>query len=411
MKILVISNLYPPHAIGGYEERCRQIIDLLRGRGHDVRVLTSTHGVEGEVREGHVHRRLRIHGFFGHPWLGIRKLYGLECHNHAVVREELAAFQPDLVHVWNLGGISKTLMLTLQASRLPIVYDVSDHWIARSLRADVWLNWWNGVAGGTGAKILRCLLRVTGLAALIHRQAPFAHWRDLRFDRIYFCSDALKQFTLAKDWPLAHAAVIFCGVETAKFAHRTPSDRFTRLLWVGRLNEDKDPLTAVRALGQLAAAGDTTLTLDLYGRGDESYLTSLRDAAAAAGITARIAFKSASAAEMKRVYADYDALLFTSAWAEPFALTPLEAMAAHLPVISTLAGGSAELVRHGENALAYAVGDAEDLARQVRRLADDPALRRTMGETAGREVTARFDLEVITDQVESYLRDSLKAHG
>ncbi len=411
MKILVLSNLYPPHAIGGYEERCRQIVDLLRERGHEVRVLTSTHGVGREVREEHVHRRLRIHGFFGHPWLGIARLYGLERHNHAVLRAELADFQPDLVHVWNLGGLSKTLMLTLQAARRPVVYDVSDHWIARSLRADVWLNWWNGVAGGPAAKLVRGLLRATGLAAAIRRRAPYAHWSELRFDRIYFCSDALKQLTLARDWPLAHAAVIFCGVETAKFARRPPSDRFTRLLWVGRLNEDKDPLTAVHALGRLAAAGDRPLRLDLYGKGDDAYVAALHRAVAEAGLTDRVTFQSASAAAMKGVYAGYDALLFTSAWAEPFALTPLEAMAARLPVISTLAGGSAELVRHGENALAFRTGDAADLAAQVRRLADEPALRQTLAATAGREVEARFDLQVITTHIETYLRESLAHHG
>lgn len=411
MRILVISNLYPPQAIGGYEERCRQITDLLRSRGHDVRVLTSTHGVGREAREGHVHRRLRIHGFFGHPWLGIARLHGLERHNHAVLRDELAAFRPEVVHVWNLGGLSKTLMLTLQAARLPVVYDVSDHWIARSLRADVWLNWWNGVAGGPVARLARGLLRATGLAAWIRRGAPYAHWPELRFDRIYFCSDALKQLTAAQGWPVGHAAVIFCGVETAKFARRPAGERCTRLLWVGRLNEDKDPLTAVRALGRLAAAGDRTFTLDLYGRGDAAYVDALRRAAAEAGVAERVSFRSADAAEMKRVYAGYDALLFTSVWAEPFALTPLEAMAARVPVIGTLAGGSAELIRDGENALAFPAGDAAALAAQVCRLAGDPALRRALADTAGREVAARFDLAVITDQIEAYLRASLARHG
>lgn len=411
MKILVVSNLYPPHAIGGYEERCRQTTDLLRARGHDVRVLTSTHGVGQVTQEGHVHRRLRIHGFFGHPWLGIGKLYGLECHNHAALRAMLADFQPDVIHVWNLGGLSKALMLTAQASGRPVVYDVSDHWIARSLRADVWLRWWNGDAGGTGARLLRGVLRATGLAGAIRRRAPFAPWPELRFDRIYFCSDALRQLTVSRGWPVAHGAVIFCGVEAARFAPRPPSGRFTRLLWVGRLNEDKDPLTAVRALGELAAAGDRTLTLDLYGKGEAPYVASLQAAAAAAGIGDRVAFKSANAAEMKRVYADYDALLFTSAWAEPFALTPLEAMAAHVPVISTREGGSAELVRHGQNALAYRTGDAADLAAQVRRLAADPALRLALATTAGREVTERFELSAITTQIEKYLQDSLPRHG
>jgi len=405
MKILVVSNLYPPHAIGGYEERCRQICDALRARGHDVRVLTSTHGVGAEATEGHVHRRLRIHGFFGHPWLGVRRLFGLEAHNHAVLRAELADFRPDVVHVWNLGGLSKALMLTLEASGRPVVYDVSDHWIAGSLRADVWLRWWNGDAGGAGARVVRGLLRASGLATLIRDRAPFAAWSELKFGRIYFCSDALKQITLRAGWPVGHAAVIYCGVETEKFVRRPANPRCTRLLFVGRLNADKDPLTAVRALARCVREGRGDLTLDLYGRGDEAYLAEIRAAAAAGGVADRVTVKTAPAAEMRRIYAEYDALLFTSAWEEPFALTPLEAMAASVPVISTLAGGSRELVRDGENALGFEAGDDGALARQIARLAGDPALRTALADTAEREVVARYDLAAITSQIEDFLRE------
>ena len=41
MKVLVVSNLYPPEVIGGYELSCRQVVDGLRSAGHDVRVLTT----------------------------------------------------------------------------------------------------------------------------------------------------------------------------------------------------------------------------------------------------------------------------------------------------------------------------------------------------------------------------------
>jgi len=40
MKMLVVSNLYPPHYIGGYELRCQCIVDDLRTRGHEIHVLT-----------------------------------------------------------------------------------------------------------------------------------------------------------------------------------------------------------------------------------------------------------------------------------------------------------------------------------------------------------------------------------
>ena len=40
--ILVLSNMYPPHHMGGYELSCRDVVDRWRAKGHDVTVLTST---------------------------------------------------------------------------------------------------------------------------------------------------------------------------------------------------------------------------------------------------------------------------------------------------------------------------------------------------------------------------------
>ena len=412
MKILVVSNLYPPHSIGGYEERCRFITEGLRARGHDIRVLTSHHGLPApEVDDHGVRRLLRIHGFFGHPWLGMRRLYQLEKHNHAVLRAQIADCKPDVVHVWNLGGISKSFILTLRDVGLPTVYDISDHWIAQSLRADVWLRWWNGLTHSKIATLTSATLRALGARRLLAVKAPFAAWNEIQFPRIYFCSDRLKQITREAGWPVDHGAVIHCGVDTATFQKRPASDRFTRLLYVGRLHEDKDPLTAVRALGRLHAAGHTDLTLDLFGRGEAAYVEELKTTAAQLGIAERVRIKSTDAAGMRRVYADYDALLFTSAWEEPFALTPLEAMSADLPVISTLLGGSAELVRDGENALQFGARDDVGLARAVERLAADPALRSAMVVTAGREVVERYDLAVIVSQIEDYLRTTIDLHG
>ena len=41
MRVLVISNLFPPDVIGGYELLCQDLADGLHERGHEVRVLTS----------------------------------------------------------------------------------------------------------------------------------------------------------------------------------------------------------------------------------------------------------------------------------------------------------------------------------------------------------------------------------
>ena len=46
-RILTLTNLYPPHAYGGYEMSCDDVMRRLAGRGHEVTVLTTTTRVAG----------------------------------------------------------------------------------------------------------------------------------------------------------------------------------------------------------------------------------------------------------------------------------------------------------------------------------------------------------------------------
>ncbi|GAA5482036.1 glycosyltransferase family 4 protein [Haloferula sargassicola] len=404
MRILVISNLYPPHEIGGYEIRCRDVVERLRARGHEIRVLTSDHHVDGRAEENppHVSRRLRVHGMYGHPWLSIWKLRALEQHNHRALLDEIDSFKPELIHVWNMGGISKSLLLRLEASGIPLVYDVSDHWIARSLRADVWLSWWNEPKSAP-VTFLRQVLTAIGYRKNITDETPTGSWDFLRFPRIYFCSAFMRDHTVSRGWPVAHAQVIHCGIETTAFAVKTEHADFSRLLWVGRLAEDKDPLTAVRAL---AACENPDLTLDLYGHGDAGYVAALDAEIARLGLVGRVTRKSAPAAEMKQLYSQHDALLFTSNWGEPFALTPLEAMASGLPVITSLDGGQAELARHGENCLVAEAANPALYATRIAEMAASPELRASIANTALEEARRHFDIEVITTKIEDYLEAS-----
>jgi glycosyltransferase involved in cell wall biosynthesis len=103
------------------------------------------------------------------------------------------------------------------------------------------------------------------------------------------------------------------------------------------------------------------------------------------------------------LYAQYDALLFTSNWGEPFALTPLEAMSAGLPVITSLDGGQAELARHRENCLVAAAAQPETYARCVDELAESEDLRRDLGRTELREARECYDCEVVFQQMEKFL--------
>jgi len=159
VKILVLTNLYPPHHAGTYDLRCQATTDALRLRGHSILVATSNHGLNTEQRDEEVHRRLLLNGGYGHPLLTrFRELQEVEEHNNRVLHEVIADFQPDLAHVWSLLGLSKSLIFALRNSRLPTVYDVADGWLAEELRQDPWLRWWNA----PGTNLVRTSLELAG---------------------------------------------------------------------------------------------------------------------------------------------------------------------------------------------------------------------------------------------------------
>jgi len=77
-----------------------------------------------------------------------------------------------------------------------------------------------------------------------------------------------------------------------------------------------------------------------------------------------------------------DVMVLTSS-SEGLPTAVMEAMTHGLPVVATDAGGTSEVVQHGETGVLVPVGDAGAVAEVIMRLARDPALCRAMG-AAGR---------------------------
>jgi glycogen synthase len=409
MRILVLTNLYPPHYIGGYELICQTVVESLRERGNLVNVLTSDYrsaAANNAEPDLGVERSLRIHGLYGRPWLGIRQLRHLERSNNRKLLSALRGFRPDLVYVWNMGGLSKSLLLTLQETGLPSVFYVSDHWIPRGLAADVWLSWWNRENTTLPQRLLRTWWTFTGARKRWHKAAPTSPISQLRFPRIYFCSRSLREFTVNAGFDVGHGAVIPCPVHRRFYSEPMPEPppTYGHLLYVGRLAEDKGVMTALRALALLRGRFDAAL--DIIGRGEPEYEARLRQFADEKKL--RVTFGSAEAGDMPGVYRSHDGLLFTSEWPEPFALTPLEAMACGLPVIGTTTGGSAELFRHRENALTYSAGNADELAERILLFASDTDLRERCARLGCCEARRRYAAPVVVDQIEAYLCETVK---
>jgi glycosyltransferase involved in cell wall biosynthesis len=116
--------------------------------------------------------------------------------------------------------------------------------------------------------------------------------------------------------------------------------------------------------------------------GSQASLDELRDDAAARGLDGRVGFTgfiTDPAAAMRAL----DIVVHASTEPEPFGLVIAEAMACGRAVVVSGAGGAAEIVTAGHDALTHAPGDARALATALDRLVNDAALRTRLG-AAGR---------------------------
>jgi len=225
-----------------------------------------------------------------------------------------------------------------------------------------------------------------------------------RFDRIYFCSEALKALTEEAGFQVGHAEVIHPGISTQTFYGEVKpiGHPVKRLLVVTRLAEGSGVMTALQALRQARENG-LKVTLSIYGRGESDYVSQVRSFVVQHQLPVEFLTVSDQSRDLAAVYRQHDALLYTPEWEEPFAVTPLEAMASGLPVIGAKIGGGRDFLRHGENALTYTAGDALELASRMQELQMQPALRRQMAETAQVEISSNYHESGVIDRIESYL--------
>lgn len=83
----------------------------------------------------------------------------------------------------------------------------------------------------------------------------------------------------------------------------------------------------------------------------------------------------------------------------------MEAMACHLPVVATRAGGTVDLVTD-ETGILVDCGDVNAIAKSIRGLIDDPSRREALGKNGRRRIEQGFSMEAMVDQHER-LYDSL----
>ena len=415
MRILFLSDFYPPHDIGGYEQWCHEVATALQARGHDLTVLTSRHGLanghaplpaEPPGHQVRVIRTLFLESDLNHyqPLAFLLRCARQERANVEQLHRTIDLVRPDVVLVWNMWNLSH--FVPLHAERqLPgrVGYYVSNYW---PTDVDAHTAYWTRPTRRAVMAPLKAPLRTTALARLRREGYP----PRLEFRHAVCCSHYVRDRLVEAGKLPESAGVLLGGTDPAPFlAHsvlereRTPGE--VRLLYFGRLIHDKGAHTALEALGLLAARGIADrVRLTVLGSGHPDYERSLERMCRDLGLESIVRFvRQVPRDEVPARLGEHDVFLFTSIWPEPMARSVMEAMAAGLLVIGTEVGGQTEMLHHGQNALTFGPEDAQALAGHIAAMMDEPAERRRLARAGQDLVLRHFTLDRMVRDIERFL--------
>jgi glycosyltransferase involved in cell wall biosynthesis len=379
MRLLLVSNTYPPRDISGVGALVFELKREAERRGHEVKVLTRADaGIDDAAVIGVPGRKLLF------PFQ-VSRAFG----------RHFSSRPPEVVHVHESDGAllviavraARMLGRPLGRARIVATLQVSyreERWAVRPIRDRgrrvSWPTLGEWVFAWLRAPILAGLGQVTARLA----DAVVAPSRTTALE-------------LARDYRCSVRAVIPNGVLSAAAPPtdevRSIADEST-VLYVGRLRTRKAVAVLLEAMALLAARRPD-LRLVIAGDGEQA--AALRRRAARGDLSGRVEFLGARSRDEVAAWYRRAAVLCLPSIYEGFPVTIVEAMAAGLPVVATRVAGVPEAVDHGATGLLVDPEDAAALATAIERVTEDIDARRRFGKQARDEFERRFTIRVVTD--------------
>ena len=422
MRILLLSNLYPPHVLGGAEIVARDYASELQKLGHDVTVLTSTYGLSHTEQDQHVWRVLHYtpSAHFDHSRQAWQQLHLLTDYyryfhyppNVKELHRAIAELQPDVLYVWEITGVGlNTMLQALNKLHIPIVFHLESYWLHYAL----------------SPQTEQTRLRIRSLKKMLIGSVP-----SLAYTSMIAASDAVKQEYAAAGCDPARIEVIYNGIDAHFLNIPDQDDRkglphmslednsstldnsqtlVTRLIYVGRLCVEKGVMVILKALDLLVhEEGKRHFHLDIFGDGDEAYIKELRSFIQAKQLDSLVTFHGkVPQDELIRSYDQSDIMLIPSIWKEPFGLVVAEGMARGLPIITSNLGGPAEIVTHNVDGLLLEPGNERALAAAILQLSENPTKCLQFAQAARETVRTRFLIEANAKRAEQHLQRALQS--
>ena len=324
MRILLISNIFPPGFIGGYELGALDVARGLQKCGHEVLVLTSDYypDDENQIRDVPAERVLQCtepSRALVTERTNIERGLCMNGHNLRMLVRSILRFSPDRVLCFNLVGLGVlgVIRYLVSVGLPPVVYLMDDIFFAlrqapehrkRFIRICGNLNFVNAadyvVMSGNLAKQVEASLGIT-----LTRKFIVPGWFNARL-----------------------------GENNQPWSEPKPNHP-GRFVFASRIAAHKGIDLALQAVRGVLEQGRSDFTLDVFGSGD---VARLLQGITAYGVGAHVHYKGCPGKEELGLrLREYDAMLFPTQEREPFGFIVSEAAWARcIPVMTSGIGAS-----------------------------------------------------------------------